>query len=323
MAPWAASSIFESTEGRLAQVHDDLAGRPMTVAALGFRTSGQFPSIALISVRCSTAATSASTVNAAFDDNHGANRATVVSVRTVSVFGAVSPPQWAPTTDLVIPFDVPYLFDGSGPFCWELDLYSNSNPPGGSFEYVMGADPGRVMAFQFGHGCQVSAGAGPYRLQMFSPPTMNWSAGVGVFPFAMSKGPPSGLALLAGGPNNGMAFGLPTPVAIPGTLSAPSALCELHVDPVAQILSVLDANGSSSVPLNFPVSQAMNGFNAIWQGYALAPLSNPAGVITTGGCWTHIVAPSGVPPIGSVRSSSVSAPSGTALQGEGIVTEFR
>src|SRR5262245_20433955 len=75
---------------RYLQVHDDMAGRPMTIRALSFRldeanTSAIAAFNLIADIYMSNAATTAATVATNFDQNHGANKVQCATFAVISL----------------------------------------------------------------------------------------------------------------------------------------------------------------------------------------------------------------------------------------------
>lgn len=117
---------------RYLEVHDSFAGTPRTIRAIAFRRRADDPSTApafdaQITLRLSTAATTAATIDPSFAANHGPDLVEVTPSRTVSF------PATGPTTeplaafDFEIPADTPFVFGGLGPLCIEIVVAGHTN----------------------------------------------------------------------------------------------------------------------------------------------------------------------------------------------------
>src|SRR5690606_29880532 len=120
-----------STGWRHLQVHDDLTGAPRTFRSLAIRrdaaAQGPYNAYSLrLTLILSKAATTSDTLDATFDANHGPDRITVVNDRTITFPSTAATGGPAPF-DYVVPFDVPYSWNGTGSLCWEVRVQSSTN----------------------------------------------------------------------------------------------------------------------------------------------------------------------------------------------------
>src|SRR5690606_35741233 len=154
-APSGNAFPFGSTaqQFRYLNVHDDLAGTARTILGFALRRSGTTsttvtpPISVVVDLFMSTAATTGATVDATFDNNHGADRTQVVLGKTINF------PQ-APTGLLPYPFlytvplDVPFVFGGGGPLAWEVQISSRPQAASTFHDYVSGAatNPSMVVS---------------------------------------------------------------------------------------------------------------------------------------------------------------------------------
>ena len=136
------------------EVHDGLRGPPRTIRAIALRRSPldsqRVPAFtAELSMRMSTATTTAATLAPAFAANHGPDLAEVLPQRLVSFpasAGAVGSPA---VPEYPLPCDRPFGFAGNGPLCFELTQVDHGNRV-----------PTRFDLYQAGVGSTAALGAG-------------------------------------------------------------------------------------------------------------------------------------------------------------------
>ncbi len=304
-----------TTPDRQLQVHDDLVGAPRTIHGMRFRLDGyqltaNLPAFQIVAnAWLSNAATTAPTMVSNYPGNHGANKLQVMNQQIVSI----APTTWqalpGPFT-LEIPFAVPFVYDGSTPLCWEIEVTSRTN----NFVVrcdradALGSSPGSAF-LEFGDGCPAPGTTVPAHLG--ESHGSNW----GTNPSLTVTYYASHLPVAAGGSGiSVLALALdrlPAPITLPGAQG-----CLAYLAPDLLFLMLTQANGTANFTGPVPLSTSLNGANLFAQ---VAGFDTASGELTT----TNVVQ-------GNIQTPYPQAPvsvlrgafNPTLFAGEGSIVEF-
>jgi hypothetical protein len=318
-----------TTPYRYLQVHDDLAGTPRTIRALVLRRDGSASAAAapayvvVLDLFLSSAATTAGTMSATFDNNHGANRVQVGSFTQVS-FPATTAGTLPRPFEYRIPLPTPYSYNGQGGLCWEARLIARQ---GSSLVYFNGVSGGSTnpgaATISLGTGCKAGARANPLRLDPSSQ--MNWPQGAGLFNYTGYFAPANAIGLLALGTSATSFSGIPLPLEIPNTRGEASGPCHVYNSWAFTLPFLADTAGNHSFNLGVPATQEFYGARLFGQGIFAdtAPTpSNPLGVVTSNMVEHNWVPPYASLPVGRVYLSGSTGATGTAQSRTGLVVRF-
>lgn len=309
------------------EVMDELKGTPRTIKGIAFRRDGQTTSFnntaatVLVTAKASTAATTAATVSGTFAANHGANKATVTAFTVVqwpaSSYEGPAPDLWFP-----IMFNTPYNFDGTGPLAVEVQVTSRTHTSSYYFDWesnTNGVSNPQSYDASFGTGCTTSTQTNPMLLTGGSQ--SNWPNSSVTLTYSGQRMPPSTLISMVIGTDKTNIAGLPLPLQLPGTATAPSGPCTIYTNVLLAVPALTNANGSMTFNLGFGVNPFFNGLHVYAQAAALDPVANPLGLVLSNAEVHNLVAPYGKPPIGTVSTNSAS-PTGTARPNQGYVVKI-
>jgi len=306
-------------------VLDELQGTPRTIKSVAFRRDGVTSTVfggftVLVNVFASTAATTGATVSATFADNHGANKTQIAAFAPVS-FPATSSSHYGEPFEYRIPFSQPYAYDGNGPLCLEVQVTSRTNAS--SVTLDMASSPSNNPTTQVrstGTGCKAT-GHSSAALMNGSAST-KWTTGTVTLSYNGSRLPPSSVILLGVGANKESLGGVPLPLELPGTASAPSGACRIYNDFIVTVPALTTATGSTTLNLPIAVIAAYNGLTAYAQFIAVDAAANNFGVVLTNQVTHHLVAPYTSVPAGWVYSNNTTGPAGTARPNEVPVVQL-
>lgn len=310
----------------LLQIYDELQGTPRTIRAVSFRRDGEVDPSAwtqgawLVNVFCSTSKKTAATPSSVFAENHGTDKTKVSSFSFIQLpastfVGSVAPFEFR------VPFTQPFAFGGNGPLCVEIQVVSRTQNNTYYFDYAYGqsANPYPPMR-SFGTGCKVTGQTSPMTLQASASP--NWPAGTMTLGYTGYYLPNSALVTIGLGLDDQSIQGLPLPLTLPGTGSAPSGPCIIYHDFVVTFPALSSATGTMSTNFGFPVNPFYNGVDLYAQVVALDIAANPFGVTLSNATQHHLVSPFGVIPVGTVYSDTTLGPTGTVLANQGYVAKI-
>jgi hypothetical protein len=319
--PFPSSSLY-----RYLQVHDDVTGVPRTIRGLSFRRDGGYTSAIaeqafVINGWMSTAATTAGAVDTTFAANHGTDKTQVLNNKVInfrrSAFGLPMPADF----EFSLVFDTPFLHAGTGGLCWEIVIPSRAATASGSFDAVSGSSANPPMVHQaFGAGCK--AGGATSAMGLTTSSTTNWSTGAGQLDFQGSRAPANALALVVLGTSNQSFAGVPLPLAIPGSESNPSGVCNIHSDVILTVVALATGTGSiGPVAQPIPFTTDLAGGTVFSQVWALDPAAS-LGIVTSNAYASHWVPPYTMTPIGRLSSTSIGSLTGSRVNHNGLVTRF-
>jgi hypothetical protein len=320
---WSSAGIADATaSARLLQVHDDVPARTLT--ALAFRrdgnTTGDFPSLSLVaSLSMSTALTTAAAPDRTFDNNHGADRRTVLATQLVQL-PAVAYDGFGHAFDYRIPLATPYTHGGIAPLCWELQVVSRSSSTTLWIDAVAGSstNPGGDTR-SFGNGCRVAASRP--RALLSGSFQNNWAQSTVAFAYSGSSLPQSQLATLTLGDSASTWGPLTLPIELPGTATAPSGACTVYNSVLLTIPQFTSATGTLSATVAFPAHPSLRGRNLYSQLLVPELTANAYGFVLTNAVQFHPYAPWTTVPIGTVSGAGFGA-TGTARASFGQVVRF-
>jgi len=282
-------------------VHDDMAGRPQTIRSIKLRLDGQQPLPAgdihfRVDVLMSTASTTAATVSPNFSNNHG-NDAQWVG-QNVDVVLHQPANELPRRFELTIPLTTPFVFQGQGPLCWEVQMLGQFGVQGFDLDWVSGsATSSRSYELTNGTGCRAfNAGLPAHVSTLHRSDATGRLVGIDVFG---ANFPAFDFAAMFLGDNSNLG-GVPLPLAIPGTAQGLSGLCTLYVAPFVVVPLVTSNIGLVQVPLDVP-AVLPNGASLYAQCIGHDELANSAHVIASDVVQMNFVAPWSALPVGSVE----------------------
>ena len=323
--PTSDTAVIGDTQpfGRLLQVHDDLSGANGTIQSLGFRLDDgvSAPTFTiLVDVWCSTARTQAAQPHAQFDQNHGTDKSRTVAFKMVRFPAAQRQIPFVDAFTHVIPFDTPFVFGGQGPLCWEVLLHGTTTLAPVQLDAVAGSDgsPMPVQA-QVSHGCRTAGTsyASPFRL--VCKPTLDWKQLTLDVALDGSGGPPSQLAVLMAGLRYHSFGGVPLPFEIPGSPTAPSQACRVHVAPELTLATLMKSDGSLPLVLRSFLGPYVLCVDLGFQLLARDSGANPWGLVTSDTVGLRFLTPYPLQPIGQVIAGAHTA-TGAAQANTGLIT---
>ena len=307
---------------RVLQVYDGLSAR--TINGIAFRRDGglsgnYLESTVTYQIYVSNSATTATTVDSTFDNNHGANVQRVAN--GAANFPATPGSEPAPSPFLFqLPFNAatPFHFNGVGSLCVDIRISSTTRRTGVRLDVVSGSQNNPPPFWKaWGTGCRHTNGVGLAALgTSASPNWRNQPKPMMQFRYDGSR-LPSPLAVLILGSSV-----LAPPVQLPLTTSGLSGPCFAYTNFVADLPTAVNGSGNLTRIFTVPVLPSYNGASIFGQVYALAPQANQLGVVSTNVVQHNLIAPYGPQPLGQVIGSPSTAPTGTARSNYGLVTEF-
>jgi hypothetical protein len=285
------------------QVHDGMAGRPRTIAAVGFRRAptGTAPVPAFraeVSLRLSTAATTAAAIDARFAANHGPDLATALPRRSVSFPSSPGVATYPAPFEYRLPVDLPFAFAGQGPLCIDLTVHDHTNGVAAPFDLHA---EGYAQLGPIGPGCDGLSLTTGLSYQTVTHEVRG----------APGLGP---VVVLIGAAFDAV-FGTPLPLDL-GPLGATG--CALHLEPALGLAGFADAAGTFTTTV--PVGAAPPGAHYGAQAVAVQPGLNPLGAITSN---AEIVVPYTGRVVGRVWTEDLSAAEGLRQPVFGLVVEIR
>jgi hypothetical protein len=327
-APGGSIVPFASlvTPYRALQIHDDVGGRAMRIGSMSFRRTGQSttlyqPFSITVDVWCSTAVTNSTAPNTLFDSNHGNDKLRVVTNKVINfpqTEHAFVPSDFVYT----IPFDSAFLYAGTGPLCWEVQLTARTNPA----EYNMDAitqgpnlNPPKY-ASRYGVGCVHTGRANSMGAAGGS--SMNWGMGTGTLSIAGTEGPANGIVLVVLGFSSASFAGLPLPFLVPGSATSPSGSCHLYSSVNLIFAASTDQAGASTTNVPVPATLDLHALRSFEQIWALDAAANPTGLVTSNGVNHNWVAPFATVPVARVYASGNLGPTGLSNTAYGVVMRF-
>jgi len=327
-APSSNAFPFGSTSQnfRYLNVHDDLAGNPRTILGFALRRGATTSTTVTPAMSVtldgfmSTAVTTGATVDATFDNNHGGDKAQVLTSRTIN-FPAAG-------TGLVpypflyqVPLDQPFSFGGSGPLCWEVRITARVNASSTFHDYVAGTSSNPTMAVsRYGAGCMASGASAPFALTGGS--SVDWPNHAGQVTATTSAGPPRAPAVYLVGASATSYGGLPLPLLLPGTSGGASGPCYLNTDVLLSIAGALSSSGAATFRVDVPLFPFLSGVDLFGQAFAVDGAANSLGLVSSNGVDHHIVAPYTAPPGGRVYASGSLGATGTRGASQTLVVQF-
>ena len=314
-----------ASQFRYLNVHDDLAGTPRTILAFALRKGATTsttitPALSVVMDGfMSTAVTTGATVVASYDANHGADKAQVLTGRTISFppFGTgIIPYPFV----YAVPLDAPFSYAGAGPLCWEVRITSRPLSGSASHDYVGGSSTNPSMAAsRYGDGCLAAGHTLPFTVTGGS--SVTWTTNQGQVTATTSEGPANASAFYLFGASGTSYGGIPLPFPLPGTTGGSSGTCWLNSDILLTVPGTLSGTGAVTFRVAVPLFPWFGGLNVFGQAVALDVAANSLGLVTSNGINHHIVRPHGNPPGGRVYTSSLAA-SGTAAPNQTLVVQF-
>lgn len=306
---------------RFCQVHDDVPA--MTVNGLAFRHTADdssYPAHSVtIDVWVSTAATTADTLSAVYDNNHGPDKTQVVVNRTYNL-PASDDSQVPRQFTLSFPFDVPFVYAGSGSLCWEVHVLSGSATSPIFYDAGDQANANPPMGVATGlAGCRATGRTATMHVDVDAFPA--WQSGQGALRTAASNLLSGGVCFVVRGFDRTMWSGLPLPATIPGSLGAPSGTCSIHTDVLTAELGLADHTGRIVSAVSIPLLGAFHGLTLNSQVIGLDLAANPTGVTASNLGMHNIVAPHGSLPAGFVLNAGL-GPTGFVVRDLCLVTRF-
>jgi hypothetical protein len=315
---------------RYLQVHDDLQGTPRPIRTMTWRRgagtcgtacTNPYPAYTIsLNAWCSTATTTATTLVAAFDTNHGTDKVQVITSKTFN-FPATSTAEVPAPFVYRITFDVPFIYLGMAPLCWEVQVTGRTNATALYFDAASGSSTNPPMPMgSFGAGC-TATGRGA-AMTAVPTATMSWGTGSGSLVVSGANAPANGVIVVLIGFRKDNFGGIPLPFLLPGTSTAPSGPCSLHVAIALVMAGLADAGGRSTTTIPVPATLDLNGGSTFEQILALDPAANSFGVVLSNAVNHNFLAPYGLAPVGRVYLNGSHGASGAPATNEGLVTLF-
>lgn len=322
-APSANSFPFGNATApyRYLQVHDDLSGTPRVFKGLAWRRSGtSITNVAAHSLTVdafmSTAVTTGSTPSATFDNNHGTDRAQVITGKMFN---------WPATgaTHVVAPFqfemalDNAFAFLGTGSVAWELQISakSGSGTSLNAYGSATGSTNPSAAVVRFGTGCTATGRTAA--MTATASASMNWPTNSGTVTVTGANAPADASVLLTLGSNPTTWGSLPLPFLLPGTTS-----CYVYNDVLTTVAGT--ASTAGGVTFSFPIKP-----NAGWHGFilysqivAVDPPANALGLVISNTAEHNFIAPYGPSPGARVWLSGSVGPTGSIGANYLLVTRF-
>ena len=314
-----------STGYRFLQVHDDLKGKKFTVRELAWRRDGtrtgrssayQFT----CSIVMSTAKTNSQSIDGTFDKNHGSNKKTVLTNRTIK-WPASRSQGVARAWDFRIKLDTPYVFDGAGSFCWESRSLLYRGLTGSlTLDYAWSSNTSPALASgSFGTGCYHSTQTTPANLTVSS--SANYRTQTGSLRFFGRGLARNTLAIGAIGFSKTSLAGIPLPFTIPGSGRQYSGPCTFYTSLDIFFGAATTSSGTSSNTVPIPVDVKFAGIKLFSQ--LLSPdaaTGTSIALITSNAAEFQFVAPYKKAPVSRVIASNTASLKGVATKTFGLVT---
>lgn len=308
---------------RYAQIHDDVPA--MTVSGLAFRHNAAvattYPSHSItLDAWASTAASPAAGITLVFDNNHGANKAQVITNRTFN--HPISDTGTVPGAFILqYPFDTPFVHTSAVPLCWEVQVTAKSQTASVTHDAFTGLTTNPSLQLgRAGSGCRAVGATAD--LTATGTSTMNWPMATGVLTVTGANAVVNGPAVHALGFDKANWGGLPLPFELPGTGSAPSGRCLVYNDVVLTNVVIASPTGTITSNINVPATVNLNGTTTYSQLWDLDAAANSFGLVTSPMVVHNFVAPTPNPPASRVYLSGSLGASGTASATSGLVTRF-
>ncbi len=308
---------------RFAQVHDD--ARPGVVTGLAFRhnlATVTYPSHSITTdIWVSTAITTSATVSTTFDNNHGLDKFQVATARTYN--HPASDPNCVPGPFVLsYPFDVPFVFAGGAPLCWEAQVTAKTQTSSITHDAVTpnSTNPS-LQVGRFGVGC-LATGRTAAMGATGTSASMSWAGGTGILRVTGTNAAANAPLVMILGTSKANWGSIPLPFELPGTGTAPSGSCYVYTDILASFANVASATGASTTDVPIPLANHMNGTVTRSQIVAVDIGANLWNVVTSPVVIHGFTAPTG-PSVGArVYLSGSLGATGTASTSSWLVTHF-
>lgn len=134
---------------------------------------------------------------------------------------------------------------------------------------------------------------------------------------------PNQLSVAILGLSNTSYAGLPLPLLLPGSATAPSGPCFLAASLDLEFPGLSNASGVFSFASSMPLAANANGRRFFLQTASLAPTANPTGVVTSDAAYIQVLAPFGPVPVGTVSLPGQIGATGRVVPNYGLVVEVR
>lgn len=315
-----------STPFRYLEIHDDLQGAPRTINKMTFRRDGSNgatytyePFSMLCDIWMSTATTTAATPNKTFASNHGTDKRQVASFQLLQ-FPATPPGRLSRPFEYVVPLAQPFVFAGTGPLCWEMLVSSRTNTNNVPLDmaYYSDANPYAWTA-TIGNGCKSTGYTQAIYVSHSSYP--NWAQSTLTLTYSGYNLPKNALVYLAFGNNPDSWNGVPLPIEVPGSGTAPSGVCSAYNNWMMTVPQLTTATGQLNTTLGVGVQPFYNGGSIYAQVVALDIGANAWGLVTSAGLQHQVVAPYTSVPVGDVSAANLGA-NGNERANTGYVVLF-
>jgi hypothetical protein len=310
---------------RYLQVHDGLQGAKATINQLAWRRDQNRTRHNAYSFRCtlilSTAKNDSANIDATFDNNHGANKQTVVTFKEIKWPGTTGNTVPSPF-EYVIKFDSPYAFDGTnGGLCWEAQVTQITNlQTTHYFDAATTASTNPPLATQtYGMGCYHSTERAKV-MSATGTSSMNWRNSVGTLYLDGSGLPRSSVVIGVLGLSRSNYLGLPLPFMVPGSSTQYSGACYLNTSLDFLIPSQANTSGSARVQFPVPATAAYDGLKLYGMYLAIDNNTNALPLVTSNGVEFQWVEPYPTSGISRVYSTNQFSTSGSVNKNYGLVT---
>lgn len=306
------------------QLHDGLPGA-RTITSIALRPDGSRNNTAnvvsgTLMLSNAPAGVTGSAPAPTFLGNHGANRSGVMNVNLNFPaqdyrLGMPLPRPFAYT----IPLPTPFQSDASGSLVWHLTVTSRFQIGSGYLDAVVGRNGAWNVAGGFGSGCKRNSTSATAALSTAMAP--QWGAGTMTATLNAASMVPAQNVVFAIGVSSTAWQGMPLPLEIPGTRSAPSGACWVLAS-WDQLVFGAVADGTGRAMVRFAAPEPRSGTNLYTQAIGFAPNANPWNFVTSNAVHSYLAPPvTSLAPVGFLRRSG--AGSITIAPNNGYVVELR
>jgi hypothetical protein len=311
---------------RYLQVHDGLQGAKATINQLAWRRDQNRTRHNAYSFRCtlilSTAKNDSANIDATFDNNHGANKQTVVTFKEIKWPGTTGNTVPSPF-EYVIKFDSPYAFDGTnGGLCWEAPGDADHQPADDALLRCRhdGEHQPAARHADLRHGLLLHSTERAKVMSATGASSMNWRNSVGTLYLDGSGLPRSSVVIGVLGLSRSNYLGLPLPFMVPGSSTQYSGACYLNTSLDFLIPSQANTSGSARVQFPVPATAAYDGLKLYGMYLAIDNNTNALPLVTSNGVEFQWVEPYPTSGISRVYSTNQFSTSGSVNKNYGLVT---
>lgn len=309
---------------RFEQVHDNLSA--MAISGLAFRHNAAtvtYPahSVTLDAWVSTAAVTSASATND-FDTNHGLDKVQVITNQT---FNHPASDSRCVPGDFILryPLQTPFVFAGVGSVCWEVQVTAKTQTTSVTHDAFTGGTVNPPLQIgRGGLGC-IATGRTAAMLAAGGS-TMSWATNSGTLTVNTTNAPANAPVFHMIGVDKNSCNGLPLPLELPGTGTAPSGSCFLHTCYIGAPINsgIASATGAWSSAIPVPAFTWWNGFTLLSQTVAIDAAANAFGLVTSPLVAHGWLAPTPPSDVARVFLSASLGNPGTVSLSSALVTQF-